>query len=94
MNVDRGFTKPVADVFIEGDNKAFGTKSGQFIADRLGGKGKIAVLEGIPCTVNTDRVEAAKAVFKNYPGIQIVAEDSGMWNRQKAETIVQNMLVA
>jgi ribose transport system substrate-binding protein len=94
VNVDRGFTKPIADVFIEGDNKAFGTKSAQFIVEKLGGKGKIAVLEGIPCTVNTDRVEAAKAIFKANPGIQIVAEDSGMWNRQKAETIVQNMLVA
>ncbi len=94
INVDRGFTKPVADVFIEGDNKAFGRKSAEFMAKQLNGKGKIAVLEGIPCTVNTDRVTAAKEVFKGFPGIQIVAEDSGMWNREKAEKIMQNMLVA
>lgn len=94
VNVDRGFTKPVADVFIEGDNKAFGKKSAEFMAQKLNGKGNIAILEGIPCTVNTDRVEAAKAVFKNFPGIKIVADDSGMWNRAKAETVMQNMLVA
>jgi ribose transport system substrate-binding protein len=94
INVDRGFTKPAADVFIEGDNKAFGRKSAEFIVQKLGGKGKIAVLEGIPCTVNTDRVTAAKAVFAANPGIQIVAEDSGMWNREKAEKVMQNMLVA
>ena len=94
VNVDRGFTKPAADVFIEGDNKAFGRKSAEFIVQKLGGKGKIAVLEGIPCTVNTDRVTAAKAVFAANPGIQIVAEDSGMWNREKAEKVMQNMLVA
>jgi len=94
VNVDRGFTKPVADVFIEGDNKAFGRKSADFIVQKLGGKGKIAVLEGIPSTVNTDRVTAAKEVFKANPGIQIVAEDSGMWNREKAEKVMQNMLVA
>jgi ribose transport system substrate-binding protein len=94
VNVDRGFTKPVADVFIEGDNKAFGRKSAEFIVQKLGGKGKIAVLEGIPSTVNTDRVAAAKAVFAASPGIQIVAEDSGMWNREKAEKVVQNMLVS
>mgnify|MGYP000726992718 CR=1 FL=1 len=45
VNVDRGFLEPVADVFIEGDNKAFGRKSAQFIVDELqrksGGKGKI-----------------------------------------------------
>ena len=94
VNVDRGFTKPVADFFIEGDNKAFGRKSAEFIVQKLNGKGKIAVLEGIPSTVNTDRVEAAKAVFKANPGIQIVADDSGMWNREKAGTVMQNMLAA
>ncbi|HWD38191.1 MAG TPA: substrate-binding domain-containing protein [Fimbriimonas sp.] len=94
VNVDRGFTEPVADVFVEGDNKAFGKKSAEFIVQKLGGKGKIAVLEGIPSTVNTDRIDAAKEVFKANPGITIVAEDSGMWNREKAEKVMQNMLVA
>jgi ribose transport system substrate-binding protein len=94
VNVDRGFTKPVADVYIAGDNKAFGRKSAEFIVQKLDGKGKIAVLEGIPSTVNSDRVEAAKAVFAQTPNIQIVAEDSGMWNREKAEKVMQNMLVA
>ncbi|MCH8979883.1 MAG: ABC transporter substrate-binding protein [Armatimonadetes bacterium] len=94
VNVDRGFTKPVADVFIEGDNKAFGRKSAQFIVDRLNGRGKIVILEGIPSTVNTDRVAAAMKVFKANPGIEIIAQDTGMWNREKADTVMQNMLVA
>ena len=74
VNVDRGFLKPVADIFIEGDNKAFGRKSAEFMVQKLGGKGKakgdIIVLEGIPCTVNTDRVTAAMEVFKTEPGIK------------------------
>lgn len=93
VNVNRGFTKPVADVYIEGDNKAFGRKSAEFIVKKLKGLGKIAVLEGRPSTVNTDRVNAAKAVFAANPGIRIVAEDSGMWNREKAEKVMENMLV-
>lgn len=94
INVDRGFTQAVADVFIEGDNKAFGRKSAEFIVSKLGGQGNIVILEGIPSTVNTDRVEAAKEVFAANPGIKIVAQDSGMWNREKAEKVMQNMLVA
>lgn len=94
VNVDRGFTKPVADVFIEGDNKAFGRKSAQYIVEKLGGRGKIVILEGIPSTVNTDRVTAAMEVFKAAPGIEIVAKDTGMWNREKAEKVMQNILVA
>jgi len=93
INVDRGFTKPVADVFIEGDNKAFGRKSAEYMVQKLGGNGKIAILEGIPSTVNTDRVSSAMAVFKASPGIQIVAQTSGMWNRQKAEQEMTNILV-
>lgn len=94
VNVDRGFTKPVADVFIEGDNKAFGRKSAEYIVKKLGGKGKIAILEGIPCTVNTDRVNAANAVFAANPGIQVVAHPSGQWNREKAEKETQNILTS
>lgn len=94
VNVDRGFTKPVADVFIEGDNKAFGKKSAEFMVQKLGGKGNIIVLEGIPCTVNDDRVNSAMAVFNANPGIKVVGRDSGMWNREKAEKVTTNLLVA
>ncbi|MBL9121528.1 MAG: ABC transporter substrate-binding protein [Phycisphaerae bacterium] len=97
VNVDRGFLEPVADIFIEGDNKAFGRKSAQFIVDELkrrnGGKGKVIVLEGIPCTVNTDRVTAAMEVFKASPGIEIVGQASGNWNRQKALEVMETLLV-
>jgi ribose transport system substrate-binding protein len=94
VNVDRGFTEPVADVFIEGDNKAFGRKSAEFIVQKLGGKGKVAIMEGIASTVNTDRVESALAVFKANPGIQVVAQGKGEWNREKAEKQMQNILVS
>lgn len=94
VNVDRGFTEPVADLFIEGDNEAFGRKSAEYIVKKLNGQGKIVILEGIPSTVNTDRVTAALKVFKAAPGIQIVAQESGYWNREKAEAAMQNILVA
>lgn len=93
VNVDRGFTEPgLADVFVEGDNKAFGKKSADFMVEKLGSKGKIVIMEGIPSTVNTDRVNAAKAVFSANPGIEIVAQQSGMWNREKAQQTMQTIL--
>ncbi|MCG3130566.1 MAG: hypothetical protein FLDDKLPJ_01331 [Phycisphaerae bacterium] len=92
VNVDRGFLEPVADIFIEGDNKAFGRKSAEFIVEKLGGKGNVAILEGIPCTVNTDRVEAALAVFARHPEIKVLGRQPAMWNRQKALEVTENML--
>ncbi|MGA1017473.1 MAG: substrate-binding domain-containing protein, partial [Phycisphaerales bacterium] len=91
VNVDRGFLEPVADIFLEGDNASFGRKSAEFIVDRLDGKGKVVILEGIPCTVNTARVDAAMEVFNANPGIEIVGRDTGMWNRQKSLDVMQNI---
>lgn len=92
VNVDRGFTEPVADVFLEGDNKAFGRKAAEFIATKLGGKGNIVILEGIPCTVNTDRVNAFKEVMTRYPDIKILGQQPAMWNREKGLNVMQTFL--
>src|SRR5581483_9182339 len=72
VNVDRGFVEPAADVFLEGDNKAFGRKSAEYIVKRMNEKGNLVIREGIPSTVNSDRVKAAKEVFAQYPNIKIL----------------------
>lgn len=92
VNVDRGFLEPVADIFLEGDNKAFGRRSAEYMVDRLGGKGQIVILRGIPSTVDTDRYEAAMAVFNRYPDIKVLAAQPGMWNQQKALEVMQSYL--
>lgn len=92
VNVDRGFLEPVADIFLEGDNKSFGRKSAEFMAKKLNGKGNIVVLTGIPCTVDTDRVTAAMEVFKAYPDIRILGQQPAMWNRQKGLEVMQSFL--
>ena len=92
VNVDRGFLEPIADVFLEGDNKAFGRKSAEFIAERMGGRGNLVILRGIPCTVDTDRYEAAMEVFTQHPDIKILGVQPGYWNRQKGLEVMQTFL--
>ncbi|MFN0131586.1 MAG: ABC transporter substrate-binding protein [Phycisphaerales bacterium] len=94
VNVDRGFLEPVADIFLEGDNKAFGRKSAQFVAERMKKEGKtnLVILTGIPCTVDTDRVTAAEEVFKQYPDIKILGKQPALWNRQKGLEVMENFL--
>jgi ribose transport system substrate-binding protein len=102
VNVDRGFTEPVADFFIEGDNKAFGRKSAEYMVVKLGAdpktftgaKGKIVILRGINSTVDDDRYEAAMKVFAANPGIQILAVQRGEWKREDSDKAMQNILVA
>jgi len=100
VNVDRGFLQnpgdphdaPIADIFLEGDNKAFGRKSAEFVARKMNGKGNLVILTGIPCTVDTDRVNAAKEVFAQYPDIKILDTQPALWNRQKGLEVMENLL--
>lgn len=94
VNVDRGFLEPVADIFIEGDNKAFGRKSAEFVAEKMKAEKRtnLVILTGIPCTVDTDRVNAAKEVFAKYPDIKILDTQAAHWNRQKGLEVMQNLL--
>src|SRR5215471_14345252 len=95
VNVDRGFLPEagqIADIFLEGDNKAFGRKSAQFIADKMGKKGSLVILTGIPCTVDTDRVNAAKEVFAACPDIKILDTQPALWNREKGLQVMENLL--
>ncbi len=92
VNVDRGFLEPVADVFLEGDNKALGKKSAEYIAKKMGGKGNLVILTGIPCTVDTDRVNAALEVFKGFPDIKILGQQPANWSREKGLQVMENFL--
>lgn len=99
VNVDRGFINkegepPIADIFLEGDNKAFGRKSAQFVAEKMRQEKRtnLVILTGIPCTVDTDRVNAAKEVFAQYPEIKILDTQAAHWNRQKGLEVMQNLL--
>lgn len=93
INVDRGFLEPVADVFIEGDNTAFGRVAAEFFAEKLNGQGNIVMLEGAPSTVNTARVAGFREVMKAHPGIKILDSQAGEWRRDKALNVTQTMLL-
>jgi ribose transport system substrate-binding protein len=91
VNVDRGFLKPVANIFLEGDNAAFGRKSAEYMVKKLGGKGKIVILRGIPCTVDTARYEAAMKVFQKSD-VEVLGSLPGKWNREEALKCMQTFL--
>ncbi len=95
VSVDRGFTDPtIANVFIEGDNTAFGRKSAEYIVDKLGDAGgNILVFEGATSTVNDDRVNGAMEVFKANPQINIVRQEQADWNQEKAFDITTTLMV-
>ena len=90
--VDRGLTKDIADVTVSGDNPGFGRSGAQAIAQAINGKGNIVIMEGIPCVVNSDRVNAFKAEIAKYPGIKILDSQAANWDTEKGMRLMENFL--
>ena len=90
--VDRSLARNVQDLEVVGDNALFGQRCAEEMAKRLKGKGNILVMEGIPCSVNTLRVEAFRKVMKKYPQIRILESASAYWNQEKALRLMENFL--
>ncbi len=81
--------------FIGSDNYEGGKLAGEFIAKRLGGKGKVAVLEGIPGHETGDsRLRGFREAIKAAPEIQIVASQTANWERDQGFNVFQNILQA
>jgi len=70
-----------------------GSMYAQWLAEKLGGHGKVAMLSGLAGvpTAEYQRV-AAKKVFAQYPGISVVAEQYTQWSPTVAKTVAANLL--
>ena len=89
---DAEITEPCAyNTHIDQDEA--GRVTAQWLVDKLGGKGNIVILTGVPGTsVDTQRTAAAKAVFSKHPDIHIIGEAVGMWSQAVARTELSKIL--
>ena len=82
--------KPVQDHFVNGDNRSLGEAAAEAIGTLVQGRGDILVMEGIPCPINTDRVEGFKAVLAaKYPEIRILDSQPAWWNTEKGMNLME-----
>jgi ribose transport system substrate-binding protein len=63
------------DATVMSDNKQAGEQAGQYIVDKLHGKGQVVIVNGQPVTSVQDRVAGALSVFKKYPEIKILSQN-------------------
>jgi len=89
---DAEITEPCA-YNIHIDQEEAGRVTAQWLADKLGGKGDIVMITGVPGTsVDDQRTKAAREVFAKYPDIKIVGEAVGMWSQAVARTELSKIL--
>ena len=81
--------------FMSPDDWENGQLLGQYMADQLGGKGDIIVIEGVAESSNYDfRLGGFMEAINKYPDIKIVGQQSGAWIRMPAMTATVDLLQA
>ena len=63
------------DATVMSDNRQAGELAGQYIVDKLHGKGQVVIVNGQPVTSVQDRIAGALSVFKKYPDIKILSQN-------------------
>jgi len=82
--------------FIGSDFVEQGKRAGDKLNAATGGTGKVAILLGSSGNnVTTDRTAGFKDYLKaSAPGLQVVAEQSGDFTREKGQSVTENLLQA
>ena len=93
LAVNAGLTSPdLAGSVLPDDVKA-GEQQMQQMADHLGGKGNIVVLQGpLGQSGEIDRTKGIKNVLTKYPDIKILAMDTANWKRDEAVNKMKNWI--
>lgn len=91
--VDAQASGPV-DTFVGSQNYDAGYLAGKKMAEDLNGKGKVAILDGIPVVPILERVEGFKKAVSENPGIEIVDTQNGKQDRAIATDVTENILQA
>ncbi|MEV7035512.1 substrate-binding domain-containing protein [Streptomyces sp. NPDC093272] len=91
--VDRGVNNAKTDALVASDNVAGGELAAKTIGDRLGGHGKIVILQGQAGTsAARERAQGFASGLKAFPGIQVVAQQPADFDRTKGLDVMSNLL--
>jgi ribose transport system substrate-binding protein len=79
--------------FIGSDNIEGGRIAGRYMVERLQGKGKVAILEGIPGHETGDaRLKGFREIIKGANGVDVIASQTANWERDQGYNVCQNLL--
>ncbi len=78
---------------VQPDDVAAGAQEMQMMADKLGGKGNIVVLQGpLGGSGEINRGKGIDQVLAKYPDIKVLAKDTANWKRDEAVNKMKNWI--
>jgi ribose transport system substrate-binding protein len=91
--VDRALTdSTIQDLYVAGDNPGMGKIAGEYFVDKLGGKGNIVILRGLPTVIDNQRVDAFMDKIKGSE-IKVLDSKYANWNRDDGFKVMQDFLI-
>jgi signal transduction histidine kinase/AraC-like DNA-binding protein len=88
--IDRKTSSSLYTSFIGGDNYEIGKLAATYVGNTLKGTGNVIEIIGLPgSTPAIERQKGFADGVRNYPGIHIISEMYGNWQKEKASVQVQ-----
>lgn len=86
-------TSAAPTAFVGSDDAESARIAMEYIAKRLGGKGNVLMMHGyMGQAAQIKRDQGAKEVLKATPGLKLLAEQTGEWDRAKAMSLTENWI--
>jgi ribose transport system substrate-binding protein len=77
------------------DQKEWAKISARWLAEQLGGEGRIVLIEGfVGHPANEARMEGVAEILEEYPGIEVVGRESGMWDQATGQQVASDLLAS
>ncbi len=91
--MDDQFMEEYVDAFTGPNSELMGKLAAEMLAEALNGKGKVVHIAGFPgIRVSDDRDRGFEEEIKKYPDIEIIDKQHANFSRQKAQSLMENML--
>ncbi|GAA5785082.1 D-ribose ABC transporter substrate-binding protein [Chitiniphilus shinanonensis] len=93
ISLDRSVNGAEVTAHIASDNKAGGKMAADFLLDRIGGKGNVVELEGLPgSSAARERGEGFHSVVDGKADVKLVAKQPADFDRAKGLSVMENIL--
>jgi ribose transport system substrate-binding protein len=91
--VNAALDSPDVAASVQPDDVAAGAQEMQMMADRLGGRGNIVILQGpLGQSGELDRSKGIEQTLAKYPEIRVLAKDTANWKRDEAVNKMKNWI--
>jgi len=92
VSFDQAVTHPGV-INVTNNHYVWATELAEWLADTLGGEGKVIVIDGLPGhPAAEERRKAALDVFDKYAGIEVLATEYGFWDNSVAQQLMTDLL--